>query len=346
MKRIVMLLLVCLGAVIGLFNVPALAKEPDWAAAYRQVLAERQAQLSAEAGDAIITPELTYLIYDIDKDGTPEMVVKAGNSEAAYHGGIYTFRLGQALQISEELSLGHSAFYSDPDENGIILMHGHMGYASAQRISLRDGCVQELLYEDDLNARRKNDPEAKYVYPGDVIPGSVYLTFCSADLTLPMTHYEEIDRCLKGDLPHAAEAHYPNSDPACFYNLTANNGEVYAVTTDGYSPYPGRIAFEELLRQNVAAKWMKGDLSILSAATADLNGDGQLECVLTASDGSNEMWIVLSEQDGTSYTYVINSTKGFTLKDDGSIHAVSEYITHYRLIFDAQEAFLLALPGA
>lgn len=344
MKRNILLLCVCLALVLGFAAVTSSAEKPGWVEAYEQVLAEREQQAQQEA-DGFVTPELSYLVYDIDKDGTPELLVKTGTCEADFHGGLYSYRNGRAVQLGEELGLGHSSFYSDPGENGIILMWGHMGYAWAVRISLNDGYVEELLYEDDLNARLQADADADYVYPGDVVPGSVYLTLCRGGITLPLTRYEEITRCLEGALPAATGAAYPKGDAAFFDKLIAENGEVYAVTADGFTLSPGKLGFQALLQQGAAAEWMQGDLSVLSAVPADLNGDGQLECVLAVSDGMNEMRIILSEQKGTVYAYLLNYTDGYEVAVDGCLFRSASYGSYrWRLIFDAEQAFLLSLP--
>ena len=339
MKRVIFCLVLCLALTVGLLSVQASAEEPAWAAAYEQILAERR-KLISEGTWEYSTPDLSYLVYDIDKDATPELIYKTGTCEADYHGAIYTFRDGRAFQIGEDLALGHSSFYSDPGENGIILMWGHMGYASAVRISIKDGYAEEPLYEDDLNSRLQADPDAEYVYPYDVIPGSVYLTLCRGDILLPLTHYEEIRAYLEG-----SGAHYPNNDAAFYADLMMNNGEVYAVTADGFTNSPGRIGFQDLLRQDAAANWMQSDLQILSAAAADLNGDGQLECVLSASGGGSEMRIILSEQDGVVYAYLMNYTDGYALDPDGCFRTTQYYITRSRLIFDGAQAFLLTMPN-
>ena len=338
MKRIIILMTCCLVLAFGILSAQASAEEAAWEGAYERILSEKSRDISEGTWEYSI-PELSYLVYDIDKDGTPELIVKIGTCEADFHGGIYTFRGGRAFQVGEELGLGHSAFYSDPGENGVILMYGHMGYAMASRISIMDGYAEELLYEDNLNERLQEDPDAEYVYPNDMIPGSVYLTLCRGDLTLPLTHYEEITRYLEG-----APAHYPNNDGSFYYSLMMNNGEVFAVTADGYTKSPGRIGFQELLRKDAAAEWMQGDLSVLSAVPADLNGDGQLECVLSVSDGGREMRIVLSEQDATVFAYLMNYTDGYELDADGCFRPTSYYMNRYRIIFDAQQAFLLAVP--
>jgi hypothetical protein len=192
MRKSICLLCACLILAFGILSVQASAEDetPAWVTAYEQLLTEWNAQIPDGGGDFDVVPEISYLVYDVDKDGIPELIAKIGTCEADYHGALYTFRDGKAFQVGEELGLGHASLYSDPGENGIILMWGHMGFASAVRISIADGYTEEPLYEDDLNARLEEDPDADYIYPGDVIPGSVYLTMCRGGLTLPLTHYD------------------------------------------------------------------------------------------------------------------------------------------------------------
>ena len=349
MRRSIISLILCLVMISNLFaaQAQAAAVEPAWAEPYEQVLADQVERAFRETEGIGVGPDIWYLVYDVDKDGTPELLVKYGTCEADYRGVLYTFRNNRAFQVGEDLFLGHSSFYSDPGEDGIILMHGHMGYAWAVRISITDGYAEEALYEDDLNPRLENDPNAEYIYPGDVIPGSMQLTLCRWDVTLPLTHYEEIARCLDGVLPEVKESYYPNRDENYYSRLMADNSGVFAVTADGYTNSPEWIGFQDLLRQDIASDWMQGDLSVLSATPADLNGDGKLECVVAASDGSSEMRIVLSEQDGIVYAYLLNYTDNYTLEPDGSfLWSFYSDTVRYRMIFDGAQAFMLILPDA
>ncbi len=342
------LLALCL--VLGLVS-SASAEGEDWAAAYAPILDAKGEEAAANElgfGDSF---DYYYTLYDIDKDGVPELIVKLGTCEADFHGEIYTCREGKALCVCEDLGLGHSSFYSDPGENGIVRMGAHMGYAWAERLRLEgDGIVGEELYEDDLNARLQTDPEADYVYPEAYIPGSAYLSLYRTAQRLPLSRQEEIQACLEGRFPGTvACGTYPEDDPDFFDRLMAENGEVVAVSADGYTNSPGRIGFQDLLRQNVAADWMDSDLTVRSAQLADLNGDGQPECVVTLSQGGtgNEMSCYLSEQDGTVYAYLENYTDGVSADENGNLYRDAGYYQAlHRLFFDREEAFLLTLPTA
>lgn len=348
MKRIIAFALTFV-LLTGLLS-PALAQEPDWRAAYASILDQKQAQAAAEREYYGYFFDYEYTIYDIDKDGVPELIVKLGSCEADYHGEIYTFRNGAALCVCDELGLSHSSLYTDPDENGVVLMQGHMGFAWAGRLKLEGGrIVEEKLYEDDLNERLATDPNADYIRPGEIIPGSVYLNMFRTSLRLPLYHYEEVMNCMAGRFPGAvACGDYPNQDPDFYNKIINGNGEVVAVSADGYARSPGRIGFLDLLKQNVAADWMDEDLKILSAQLADLNGDGQPECIVELSKGDayNRMRFFLSEQEGTVYAYLQNyASENLSVDQNGNLLCGSEYYAQLlRLIFEREEATLLTLP--
>lgn len=337
-----------------LFSFPALAsaEETDWQDAYAAILDERQAELEAQAQDSWIDTTLGcgYTLYDIDKDGVPELMTKLGTCEADYHGEIFSFRDGEVLCVCDDLGLGHSSYYSDPDENGIVLFGGHMGYAWAQRLTLAGDSLQsEELYEDDLNARLETDPEAEYVYPGDVIPGSVYLPLFRMSLRLPLEKPEEIEAYLDGRFPgETADVVFEEEELAFYERLITSNDEVTAVTADGYTNSPGPIGFQDLLRQDAATDYMSGDLTVQSAQPADLNGDGKPEYVLMLStaDGNSRICCCLHEQDGRAYAYLLSCYAPDVKTDSrGNLYFAATYYQQlYRLVFDGEEALVLTLP--
>lgn len=345
--------LLCLAAVLCLLLSlcsTACAEGPDWAGAYAAILDEKQAEAAAEEKAQGFEIYWSYTLYDIDKDGIPELLVKMGSCEADYHGALYTFSDGQAMLVTDEIGMGHSSFYTDPGENGIILMQGHMGYAWAGRLRLENGSLSdELLYEDNLNERLEKDPEADYVYPGEMIPGAAYLSMFRLELRLPLAYYEEILGCLEGRFPETqGDLTYPNDDPDFFEKLISGSGEVVALAADDFSNSPGLINFQDLLRKDVAANWMSGDMQVLSVRPADLNGDGKAECVaeLSKGDPGDRMRCFLCEQDGTVYAYLNNYVSGeLTIDRNGNLMSSSEYYDDLsRLFFDGEEAMLLSIP--
>lgn len=352
MKRLIFVFLAL--CVLAGLAVPAFAEDAnsDWESAYAAILNEKWAEIMAgEESDPDYLGECTYTLYDIDKDEVPELILKMGTCEADYHGEIYTFRDGGALRVCDELGLGHSSLYTCPDENGIILMYGHMGYAEADRLTLEGNTVRsEMMYEDNLNERLEKDPEADYVYPGDVVPGSVYLTLFRADRQLPLRRYEEVQNCLAGKFPEAAsDGDAADIDAEFFEKLVASNDEVVAVAADNYTKSPGPIGFQDLLKKDVAKDWMSGDCSVLSAQPADLNADGQPEYVMTlTTDGEHsELCCCLSEQNGVVYAYLFDwYASSLEVDSAGNLWYGGEYYeTLYRLIFDGEEAFELSLPA-
>ena len=102
-------------------------EEPSADAGYKQAYKEiieadreKKASLTEEASyDELAECIDCYWLYDIDKDNVPELLIRYGDCEAAYHGKLYSYIDGEAKFI-DDLSMGHTGFYAVPDENGIL----------------------------------------------------------------------------------------------------------------------------------------------------------------------------------------------------------------------------------
>ena len=322
------------------------ASQP-WQDAYTGILSEYTAKWGTTRNDAAV--EFSYLLCDMDMDGVPELIVKTGTCEADYMVSVYTFRNGAAVKAGET-GAGHSSFYGDSEGGGLIVHCGHMGFAYAMRYWLsEDGLSCEELFEDDLNSRLVEDPDAWYYPVADYVPGAYPLTLCETDKLLPLTHYEEICAYLAGNYPKADGIEFPNQDRDFYAKVILENKPVTAVPVDRFAGSPGAVRFQDLLKQNVAAPWMYGNLKIDSMQTADLNGDGRLECILELSEesGSSPMRFFLSEQDGTVYVYLQNyAYDGVSVDENGNLLVTSSYdsaLSLYRLVFDRDASMLLAL---
>ena len=108
-----------------------------------------------------------YCYYDIDKDGTPELVFDNGLYEAGRYYEIYTYKNG-IVQYVDEIGGSHTAAATVPNKNGLLLMWGHMGYEGASTIQLTGG----KLYNTTILKERESQD---YAEPWELIPGSVYL---------------------------------------------------------------------------------------------------------------------------------------------------------------------------
>ena len=327
---------------LSMLAVSAYAESPAWVEAYTTTLEHLNAAAEEQSGTLGYGATCEYAVYDIDEDGTPELIVKTGTCEADYMGQIYTCRDGETWPVAQ-FGMGHSSLYTDPGENGLIVMYGHMGYAWADRLSLAgEGIIIETLYEDNLNERLETDPEAQYIYPASVVTGATYITLCPATLRLPLTHYDEISAFLRGDFPAPTEAAAPYFDYETFVN---GDGEVLAVAGDAYSNSPGRIPFSSLLKQNVAVPYMERDAELVSIQQGNVNGDSSVEALVKLKkDDHSFIYCVLSSQGDTVYAYILNYMDDLRIAEDGGLVNQSEWggkPSAYRLISEGKEAFLL-----
>ncbi|WP_029319172.1 zinc-ribbon domain-containing protein [Butyrivibrio sp. AE3004] len=133
-----------------------------------------------------------YCLYDIDKDGIPELFIRYGHDEASYHGVVYTYRDGALKVVENSLPLGHTYLESDPGENGVLLCFGHMGYGGITRAVLKGEMLEyEELLNEDLNEKIEKGEDVSYTEPDELVPGAYYLEEYSADNILPIKIYSE-----------------------------------------------------------------------------------------------------------------------------------------------------------
>ncbi|MCD7745539.1 MAG: hypothetical protein LUI13_09710 [Lachnospiraceae bacterium] len=91
----------------------------------------------------------TYILYDIDEDGTKELVLGYG-STADYVNDVWTVDADGERQFVGDFYLPQE-FYTAPDHNGIYGVYGHMGYQRITRITIEGGViVEEIIEEEDF----------------------------------------------------------------------------------------------------------------------------------------------------------------------------------------------------
>ncbi len=112
----------------------------------------------------------SYSLYDVDKDGVPELFVKYGNCEAAYTTQCYTWQDGQVVCIGEFRS-GHSSLYTCPDKSAVLRSEGQMGYAEMYEYPMEGGVLTEervLFTEEDVR---------DYTPVDEIVPGAEFVEY-------------------------------------------------------------------------------------------------------------------------------------------------------------------------
>lgn len=294
----------------------------------------------------------TYSLYDVDKDGVPELFVKFGTCEADYFARCYTMytdMLGKDVAVmAAQFSFGHSALYTCPDKNGFLRSEGLMGYHEIYEYGpLEDGNVppeREIFREEDVR---------KYTPVDKIVPGAQLIdSFCTQlgewqglsdgrpnpsagkALLLPVADWY--------DGPAATGS---SSETARTAILAALNGEieVYGASGDHFYGDTGPVTWTEYIRPHGAYPYNNEPLEIKAHAWQDMNGDGQEECLLELCDRSSPCAVVLlSEQDGTVYAYFFGNHYEMDFYVDGTALGALERTV--RLSFWKGQCYEYAVP--
>lgn len=266
----------------------------------------------------------SYSLYDVDKDGTPELFLRCGLAEAGYHTACYAFKGGEVAKVGDFPS-GHASLYSDPEENGVLFFWGHMGVAYLDRLSMVDGELKNVgeLFSQDLSSTG----ELEYTEPGQVVPGAVplgeYTTHAergrrwTPPVTLPIYDYgaypRQADPCLEDPEVRAAIG-----------QVLWENGELEGCSGDGYYGGTGVGALRDYLEG--AYPYDDGSLTLREYAFVDANADGQTDCILRLEEEPDEYgnvsqyYAVLSVQEGTVYAYFFGFMDGVGIDPDGTVY--------------------------
>lgn len=89
-----------------------------------------------------------YSIYDMEKDGIPELFLQTGDCEADYEYCVYTV-VGDALKQMGKFSGFHSTLFSYQGK-GILSHIGHMGFESVSLVTFENGKLTPVIkFESD-----------------------------------------------------------------------------------------------------------------------------------------------------------------------------------------------------
>ncbi len=105
---------------------------------------------------------ISYLIYDVDKDGAPEVFIERQDPNyRAFVVDIYSFRNGKFEMLGTEFGAGGHVtpvFASYPDGDGVLKYSVHKGKELIELLKWVNGtCSEESVYLDDYHGRYYGD---------------------------------------------------------------------------------------------------------------------------------------------------------------------------------------------
>ncbi len=385
LKRISALLLaICLLLVCSPGAYAESESLPRWKEAYLELLKETKRIKEGEypSYDEPNMPLYAYSLYDIDKDGIPELFLHYGDSESSEYGEIYSFQDGVitlidvARQGNPERSFfayGYNYFSTYPEGNGVLFRHARAFVSMFYLWTMNGGSIKEseLLLETDA-------PESPV---GEFFHGSFDLTEFPAYTLEPLIRYEEWSQQLNDGAGSSTttgirEPEFPRDDPLFFEKVVSGKTPV----TSRFIPRRYNewrlFYYQELRPENDVSTYPEAELNFAMTVSdvytvrrdsyqlldraffyADLNGDGQWEAVCNARYKVNDkaevaVTFFLSEQDGKVYAYGQLDDPVKDVNRNGVVYYCypdkynETYIYEgaYRLYFDRKECFRVYVP--
>ena len=91
---------------------------------YKKIINEEIKRLRENAGSNF---SINYTLFDMDSDGTPELLINSGTCEADSLISIYTYKNNKYSQIGNNIGGSHTGFAFDYIANQIVLCNAYMG---------------------------------------------------------------------------------------------------------------------------------------------------------------------------------------------------------------------------
>ena len=336
------------------------SSEAGYKQAYKEIIEadrEKKASLTEEASyDELAECIDCYWLYDIDKNNIPELLIRYGDCEAAYHGKLYSYIDGEAKFI-DDLSMGHTGFYAVPDENGILSYWGHMGYAECWKLTLNGTVLSsEELYSEDINEKMQAGEDVWYKASNDIVPRAYYLDSYDYNNTYPIEMFETITAYANGKEKSDSENYsFPDNNPDYYTDIMQKDVMVNAVALDQFMNTLGEVPFSKLFEEKQIYDYAPGGLTPLKITYADLNADGIYECIFYLNEGNNpedqymDYRVILSLQSDTVYAYLNFCPYETSITEDGYFitdpdeYASERYVK--RVLYDGEKCFIYSVPS-
>ncbi len=334
------------------------SNEADYKQAYKKIIEYEQERIAS------VSPETSpeeyedcidcYWLYDIDKDNIPELLIRYGHFEAAFHGKLYTCVEGKAQLITDEVSMGHTSFYAVPDENGILSYWGHMGCAACFKLVLQNGKLEsEELYSEDINEKLQAGEDVWYKASNEIVDGAYYLEEYDYDSTYPIEMYDVVADYSNGEIKATSFSYsFPDNNPDFYTDIMQNDGIVNAIALDQFMNTLGEVSFGSLLEEGRIYEYTQGNLEAHGITYADLNSDGIYECIVYLSEGDDkdkDYRIIMSLQDDTVFAYLTFYPGETTITENGYFITEPGEYTHERyvkrVLYDMDYCFTYSVPS-
>ncbi len=268
-----------------------------------------------------------YFLYDIDDDGTSELFVRIGYSEAEYMMEVYTYENGET-KLLDMFGAGHSSFYALED-GGLMQYWAHMGAVSVSEWTRNGDSLETQLLLEEENAD-------EYKTAQEIRPGASSLGFVNSDISIALWEYTDDITTLSS---------VPNDQVEMILQDTVEQKGDVIVGRTGYEQYSddfigGRLDWETYIN-------LVSDGSVVedSGVFADVNGDGQSEYILSYEQYESVSGaIILSYQNDRVYAYYAGgmySDSYITVDDEGYLCGTDceGFVYHYRWVLYKDQAY-------
>lgn len=167
MKKCITKLLIFVTLISCFGVIPSYANESDnIISAYLNIL---NGYSDKEGGTA------KYIVYDIDKNGTPELIIESGVASASILN-FYTFDNDDVKWLGSKEG-SHVSLASVPNKNGILRTSAHSSFQHVSLISIKDNKIEETeIFAEMLTPEEYN--EHRYYEPNYFFDGAEDLNFC------------------------------------------------------------------------------------------------------------------------------------------------------------------------
>ncbi|MBP3519903.1 MAG: hypothetical protein J6J87_00995, partial [Oscillospiraceae bacterium] len=217
----------------------------------------------------------------------------------------------------------HSSLYTWPGENAVIYSWGHMGTGGMEKLSIQDG--QLVFTEDFYQETEWNEESLDYTDPALFVPGSEYIpSYYTGNLWRPPETPGQILPVYRyGTSPREMTTPMDEGVVRAAIGKVLWEGEsLFGVSGDGFHGDTGRVTLEEYLQPGVAYPYNDEPFIVSEYAWADVNGDGQLDCILRLGDWT---YTVFSVWEDTVYGYFFDLYRDtMILGPDGRAYFVSD----------------------